>query len=100
MAEKRKWYRGYVLCRLSKIGAEWDVVNKVIGMRKDDSWIVTYASPVYGNWDLIIEVSFSQLDELDEIVTGIRTDDDLKDVIEETTTLVTSRPNYPLDDME
>ena len=98
MADK-KWYRGYILARLSRIGAEWDVVNKVIGMRKDDDWIVTYASPVYGNWDLIIEVSFSQLDGLDEIVTGIRTDETLKDVIEETTTLVTSRPNYPLDDL-
>lgn len=96
MTEK-KYYRGYILARLSKIGAEWDVVNGVIGKRKDDSWIITYASPVYGNWDLIVEVSFSQLEELDEIVTEIRTDEKFKDVIEETTTLVSSRPNYPLD---
>ncbi|OLS15624.1 MAG: hypothetical protein RBG13Loki_0723 [Promethearchaeota archaeon CR_4] len=95
----KKYYRGYILARLSKIGAELDIVNDVIGKRKDDTQIITYASPVYGNWDLIIEVSFSQLDELDKIVTRLRTDERFKEVIEETTTLVTSRPNYPLDNI-
>jgi len=60
------YYRGYILIRLKVIGTEWEV-----------------------------ECKFTKLQELDKIVAYIRVDDDLSNWIEETTTLVSSKPNYP-----
>ena len=59
-----------------------------------ENWMVTYSTPVYGGWDLIIECSFSNLQDLDKIVTFCRVDDELGQWIEETTTLVSSRPDW------
>jgi DNA-binding Lrp family transcriptional regulator len=94
-----KAYRGYILCRLSKIGSEWDIVAELQKINKDlgKELKVTYASPIYGAWDLIIEVSFVKLEELDKLVTLIRTNPKLQTNIEETTTFVSSRPDYPWD---
>ena len=94
-----KHYRGYILCRLSKIGSEWDIVDtlKKINTEFSEKLKVTYASPIYGAWDLIIEASFEQLEELDSLVTKIRTNKGLQENIEETTTFVSSRPDYPWD---
>lgn len=94
-----KQYRGYILCRLSKIGSEWDIVNELKRINEEfgDNLKVTYASPIYGAWDLIIEASFEQLEELDSLVTQIRTNAGLQENIEETTTFVSSRPDYPWD---
>ncbi|MCP4761724.1 MAG: hypothetical protein GY870_08080 [archaeon] len=95
-----KYYRGYILFRLSKIGTEWELVEKLMKMKSDDNgkeWEVSYSTPIYGAWDLICEVSFKKLENLDTVVTSIRMDKDVKDFIEETTTLVSSKPNYPFD---
>jgi len=59
--------------------------------------MVTYATPVYGGWDLIIECAFTKLQDLDKIVTFCRVDSELSQWIEETTTLVSSKPNYPFE---
>lgn len=59
-----------------------------------ENWMVTYSTPVYGGWDLIIECSFSNLQDLDKIVTFCRVDNELGQWIEETTTLVSSRPDW------
>ena len=59
-----------------------------------ENWMVTYSTPVYGGWDLIIECSFSKLQDLDKIVTFCRVDNELGQWIEETTTLVSSRPDW------
>ena len=91
------YYRGYILVRLKIIGTEWKVVEKLKGLKSsepDEDWKVTYSTPVYGGWDLIIESSFSKLQDLDKIVTFCRIDDDLSKWIEETTTLVSSRPDW------
>ena len=92
-----KNYRGYILCRLSKIGSEWQIVETLQTMNPDlgDDLQVTYASPIYGAWDLIIEASFSKLEDLDRLVTLIRTNNTLQKNIEETTTFVSSKPDYP-----
>ncbi len=94
-----KAYRGYILCRLSKIGSEWDIVSELQKINKTlgTDLKITYASPIYGAWDLIIEVSFVKLEELDKMVTLIRTNQRLQTSIEETTTFVSSRPDYPWD---
>ena len=80
------------------MGAEWKVVEKLNGLRSkipEDDWEITYVTPVYGGWDLVVECSFNKKQELDKIVTYIRVDEDLSKWIEETTTLVSSKPDYP-----
>ena len=91
------YYRGYVLVRLKIIGTEWKVVDKLKDLKSKDpneKWMVTYVTPVYGGWDLMIECSFTNLQDLDKIVTFCRIDEDLSQWIEETTTLVSTRPDY------
>ena len=91
------FYRGYILVRLKTIGTEWKVVEKLSNLRStelEENWRVTYVTPVYGGWDLIVECSFTKLQELDKIVTYMRVDDQLAQWIEETTTLVSSKPDY------
>ena len=73
-------------------------MEKLKGMRSsdpDEDWIITYASPIYGGWDVIVECSFSKLQDLDRIVTFVRADKELSEWIEETTTLMGSRKDYP-----
>jgi DNA-binding Lrp family transcriptional regulator len=95
-----KYYRGYILARLSKIGSEWDMSEKMIKLKDPDkSWLITYVTPIYGSWDLIIEVSFTKLEDLDYVVTTFRSDESIRENIEETTTIVSSKPNYPPDDL-
>jgi len=82
---------------LKLIGTEWKVVDKLRGLRStepDENWKITYVTPIYGGWDLIIECSFADLQDLDKIVTYCRVDKDLSQWIEETTTLVSSRPDW------
>ena len=86
------------MIRLKVIGTEWDVVKRLTNLKStkpDEDWEVTYVTPVYGGWDLIAECIFTKLQELDKIVTYIRVDNDLSSWIEETTTLVSSKPDYP-----
>ncbi len=90
-------YRGYILVRLKTIGTEWKVVEKLSSLKSiesEENWRVTYVTPVYGGWDLVVECSFTKLQELDKIVTYMRVDDQLSQWIEETTTLVSSKPDY------
>lgn len=93
------YYRGYVLIRLGRIGTEWDVVEKIQNLKskeEGEDWRVTYASPVYGGWDIIVECAFAKLEDLDKIVTFCRVDEELSDWIEETTTLCGTRANFEL----
>ena len=72
-------------------------MEKLRGLKSTEpgeDYKVTYSTPVYGGWDLIIECSFSKLQDLDKIVTYCRIDDELSQWIEETTTLVSSRPDW------
>ena len=92
------YYRGYILIRLKKIGTEWEVVKRLTNLKSNnpnEDWEVTYSTPVYGGWDLVAECKFTKLQELDKIIAYIRVDDDLSSWIEETTTLVSSKPDYP-----
>ncbi len=91
MANKK--YRAYILLRLSNVGKEWEVVERTKEIFSQD--LVTYAVPVYGAWDIMVEVSYEQLNQLDNIVTKIREDEVLGDAIEETTTMVGARATYP-----
>ena len=66
------FYRGYILVRLKTIGTEWKVVEKLSSLKSteaEENWKVTYVTPVYGGWDLVVECSFTKLQELDKIVT-------------------------------
>jgi len=91
------YYRGYILLRLKIIGTEWKVVEKIKGLKSkeaDEDWKVTYATPLYGGWDLIVECSFTKLQDLDRIVSYCRIDEELSQWIDETTTLCGTKPNY------
>ncbi|NHJ20442.1 MAG: hypothetical protein EAX91_05845 [Candidatus Lokiarchaeota archaeon] len=86
------------MIRLKVIGTEWEVVKRLTDLKSnspDENWEVTFVTPVYGGWDLVTECTFTKLQELDKIVTFIRVDKDLSSWIEETTTLVSSKPDYP-----
>ena len=87
-----------ILIRLKVIGTEWKVVKKLNELKStdpDEDWKITYATPVYGGWDVIVECSFSKLKDLDKIVTFCRVDNELSQWIEETTTLMGSKNDYP-----
>ena len=91
------YYRGYILIRLKAIGAEWKVVDKLTDLKStepEEDWKITYATPLYGAWDVIVECSFKKLKDLDKIVTFCRIDKDLSQWIEETTTLTGSKNDY------
>ena len=95
MSDEVDFYRGYLLVRLARIGTEWDITNKMMNLEDPEkNWEITYASPIYGPWDLIVEISFKKLEHLDTVVTKLRADDETRDYIEETSTLVSSKPNY------
>lgn len=86
-------FRAYILLRLSNVGSEWEVVERI--KKLFDRERVDYACPVYGAWDVVVEVTFEELNQLDEVVTTIREDAVLKEVTEETTTMVSARNTYP-----
>lgn len=94
-----KFHRGYILARLSRIGVEWKLTDAIAAMKPNEGedWAITYVTPIYGGWDLIVEVSFKRLEDLDVIVTRLRQLDEVAPHIEDTTTLVSSKPNYPFD---
>ncbi len=84
--------------RLKIIGKEWKVVERLKNLKSteaDEDWQITYATPIYGGWDVIVECSFSQLQDLDKIVTYCRVDEELSQYIEETTTLLGTKQNFP-----
>ena len=84
------------MLRLKIIGTQWKIVDKLKKCRSKDGqdWKITYSSPTYGGWDLIIECIFSILDDLDEIVSFCRTDNELKEWIDATTTLISTKKSF------
>ena len=80
------------------IGTQWKIVEKLKVLKPDKSqdWNITYASPTYGGWDLIIECVFNNLEDLDKIVSFCRTDNDLKEWIDATTTLISTKRNFDI----
>ncbi|MFX0076728.1 MAG: hypothetical protein ACFE96_14890 [Candidatus Hermodarchaeota archaeon] len=87
------------MVRLKIIGTQWKIVEKLKSFQliSNHDWKITYSSPTYGGWDLIIECVFSNLEELDEIVSFCRTDNDLKEWIEATTTLISTKKSFNLE---
>jgi hypothetical protein len=72
-------------------------VEKLKAMKPSDSredWQITYATPIYGGWDIMVECKFSNLEDLEKIVYTFRIDDELSQWIEATTTLISTRKNY------
>ena len=80
------------------IGTQWKIVEKLKNFHPEgnqDSKI-TYTSPTYGGWDLIIECVFGNLEDLDKIVSYCRFDPELSEWIEATTTLISTKRNFNL----
>ncbi|MFX0105009.1 MAG: hypothetical protein ACFE75_05930 [Candidatus Hodarchaeota archaeon] len=79
------------------VGTQWKVTEKLKGFscrNKNENWKITYVIPVYGGWDLLAECKFDNLEDLDEIVSFCRTDSELSQWIEATTTLISTKKNY------
>ena len=80
------------------IGTQWKVTEKLIGLKSNnqqEDWEVTYATPIYGGWDLMVECKFQNLGDLEKIVSVCRTDNELAECIDATTTLISTKRNYP-----
>ena len=88
-----KVFRAYIVLRLSSVGDEWEVVERLKKIFPKDR--VPYACPVFGAWDVVVEVNFNELNQLDDVVTKMRNDSVFKDILEETTTMVAARNTYP-----
>ena len=80
------------------IGTQWKIVEKLNGLKPEENqdWKITYISPTYGGWDLMIECVFTNLNDLDEIVSFCRTDKELKEWIDATTTLISTKRNFDI----
>lgn len=81
------------------IGTQWKVTKKLKNLKSrdpDKNWQITYVTPIYGGWDLLVECKFNNLEDLDEIVSFCRNDSELSQWIEVTTTLISTKKNYPL----
>ena len=87
------------MVRLKIIGTQWKIVEKLKSFqpKSGHDWKITYSTPTYGGWDLIIECVFNDLEDLDEIVSFCRSDSDLKEWIEATTTLLSTKKNFQLE---
>lgn len=86
------------MVRLKIIGTQWKIVERLKKLKPLDSnedWQITYATPIYGGWDLMVECKFTKLEDLDEIVSFCRNDTELSQWIEATTTLISMKKNYP-----
>ncbi len=60
----------------------------------NEDWEITYVTPIYGGWDLLVECKFNNLKDLDKIVSFCRSDTELSQWIEATTTLISTKKNY------
>jgi hypothetical protein len=82
---------------LKIIGTQWKVTQKLKNLKsidKNEKWQITYVTPIYGGWDLLIECKFINLEDLDKIVSFCRNDPELSQWIEATTTLISTKRNY------
>ena len=79
------------------IGTQWKVAEKLKSFKSSDKnqkWQITYVTPIYGGWDLLIECKFINLEDLDKIVSFCRNDPEFSQWIEATTTLISTKNNY------
>jgi hypothetical protein len=82
---------------LKIIGTQWKVAEKLKGFKssnENENWMITYVTPIYGGWDLLIECKFINLENLDKIISFCRNDPELSQWIEATTTLISTKNNY------
>ena len=80
------------------IGSQWKITERLkdlSSINANERWQITYSTPTYGGWDLIVECNFTNLEDLNKIVTFCRTDPELSQWIEATTTLISVKKNYP-----
>ncbi|MBY8990186.1 MAG: hypothetical protein KGD58_05490 [Candidatus Lokiarchaeota archaeon] len=85
------------MIRLKIIGTQWKVTEKLKSLKssnQQEDWEVTYVTPIYGGWDLMVECKFLKLEDLEKIVTFCRSDNELNQWIEATTTLISTRKDY------
>ena len=93
------FYRGYILIRLKIIDTQQKIVEKINDFQSIHSikdWKITYISPLHGAWDMIVECVFSELENLNVILNFCRTDNELINWIEATTTFISIKKDFIL----
>jgi len=93
------YYRGYILIRLKIIGTQDKIVQKLKNLKPSDQnedWKVTYATAVYGGWDVLVECIFTNLEDLYKMLSFCRFDEDLSQWIEATTTLLSIKKDFTI----
>ena len=91
------YYRGYILIRLKIIDTQWKIIEKVNAFQSthpSKDWKITYISPLHGAWDMIIECIFNELENLNTIINFCRTNAELINWIEATTTFISIKKNF------
>ncbi|MCK4238490.1 MAG: hypothetical protein KAX33_05160, partial [Candidatus Lokiarchaeota archaeon] len=93
-----KYYKGYILLRLRETGSEWKVVEKVRNLKsreddEDEDWYVFYCTPIFGSWDILLEICLSKHEELDKLKTFFNIDEELSKMIEESITFISIKNN-------
>ncbi len=79
------------------IGTQWKIIEKFYNFKPNkpnEDWQITYATPIYGGWDLLVECKFSNLEDLETIISLCRSDKELSQWVEATTTLISTKKNY------
>ncbi|MFX1469362.1 MAG: hypothetical protein ACFFB8_11925 [Promethearchaeota archaeon] len=79
------------------IDTQWKIIEKLYNFKPsnlNEDWQITYATPIYGGWDLLVECKFNNLEDLDKIISLCRFDTELSQWIEATTTLISTKKNY------
>ncbi|TFG03788.1 MAG: hypothetical protein EU542_01030 [Promethearchaeota archaeon] len=93
------YYRGYILIRLKIIDTQQKIVEKINTFQSRHpykDWKITYISPLHGAWDMIVECVFSELENLNVILNFCRTDNELTNWIEATTTFISIKKDFIL----
>jgi hypothetical protein len=73
------FYKAYTLVRI-KEGAELDFIDELKKLAKKENWHtergsspqIVYAVPIYGNYDVLIEIKYSDLEDHSKVLTKIR----------------------------
>jgi hypothetical protein len=93
------YYRGYILIRLKIIDKQQKIVEKIDTFQlrhPHKDWKIIYIIPIHGECDMIVECVFRELENLNVILNFCRTDNELINWIEATTTFISIKKDFIL----
>jgi DNA-binding Lrp family transcriptional regulator len=83
-----KKYKSYVLAKFAKVGNEKEVMKELSKVEG-----IAYGTLIYGNWHLMLEIPYDELNELNKVNTYIAEERMLKfDMLMETRMMISRYP--------